>query len=271
MKSEMIGTYEIELVNSDGTICEHIGEQKNLILDEAMNFADMYVGSPYLAIGSGVVTAPAVTDTNLGNQIATKMIFLNAYVPVVDEGSTFLVTFRGAAEFINVSGEISELGLRRSASGSLITRALIKDSSGNPRPITVNADQKLKITYSLYKRVDKLISTGITPTPHGDLHWELVTDEGNVRVDTNHSMIPRTGGYIGGAAASGTFNTDLPGRKVSFSFMTAAKTADRILPIGRVIATSTYSSYSFKLTQPFTIPAYYELTVDFETSWGRRL
>tara|TARA_R110002033_G_scaffold170862_2_gene214581 strand:+ start:19477 stop:20295 length:819 start_codon:yes stop_codon:yes gene_type:complete len=271
MKSEVFGKYKIQLVNSDNSIQEETEEQNNLILDSALNYEDYWSSYPYLAIGSGVVTPPSVTDTNLGNQVAVKLIRFTEYIPVIDEGSTYLATLRGTTEFTNIDGDISELGLRRdSATGPLFTRALIKDSAGNPTSIQISSGQKLKITYSIYVRVEKIISSGVTPTPHGDLYWDLVPDLSRIRLDKNFAMIPKANIDIFGFSRTGTFNKDIPNRNASFTATLAATTSDRTFNAGSDFTRSTYSAYVFKLTQPYTLPANYEMTVSFETSWGRR-
>jgi hypothetical protein len=270
MKSEIFGKYAIQLVNGDGSIQEDIEEQKNLMLDSALAYEDLWTSYPFLAIGAGVVTPPTVSDTNLGNQVAVKLIRMTDYVPVADEGSTYLATLRGAVEFTNINGDISELGLRRdSTTGPLFTRALIKDSSGNPTSIQINSDQKLKITYSIYVRAKKVISAGVTSTPHGDLHWELTTDQSRIRTDKNFAMLPKTSSDIFGYGCQGTFNKDIANKIVSFTATLSATTSNRTFNAGSDFARSTYSAYVFKLTQPYTLPANYELTVSYETSWGR--
>ncbi len=162
--------------------------QNNLITDVGMDaLGDAGSSNPRslsslisnLAVGSGSAT-PAVTDTALGAQVAQV-----GATSAVNDGTTvapFYAYSRRQFQFPagTAAGVLSELGaMCTNATGQylLTTRALIKDSSGNPTSITVLADEILVVTYELRMYVEqtpvvttatiKGVSTTVTCKPIG--------------------------------------------------------------------------------------------------------
>ncbi|QEG09653.1 tail fiber [Xanthomonas phage Pagan] len=161
--------------------------QSNLITDGGMDaLGDSGSGYPrsmydliaYLAVGSGSAT-PAFTDTALGAQVA------QVGRTTSDNGGTTTAPYyaysRCQYQFPagTATGVLSELGAKAYNSNTdayiLSTRALIKDSAGNPTTITVLSDEILVVTYELRMYVDttpvvttetiKGVSTTVTCKP----------------------------------------------------------------------------------------------------------
>lgn len=138
-----------------------------------------------LLVGTGVQTAPSPTDTALGNAI--DLVQLGAIYRTSSSGLTDILQRIGYAEdvvlgptaqddyvpltlhcefgYSEAVGDLTELGIvaRRDDSGilgfstyqsytsqySLLTRALIKDSLGNPVTLTKTSAEKLIVEYEL--------------------------------------------------------------------------------------------------------------------------
>ncbi|UGL62957.1 tail fiber protein [Xanthomonas phage R3-22-T1] len=161
--------------------------QNNLITDGGMDAMgdngngyarSMYDVIAYLAVGSGSAT-PAFTDTALGAQVA------QVGHTTSDNGGTTTAPYyaysRCQYQFPagTATGVLSELGAKayNSSNGTYIltTRALIKDSAGNPTTITVLSDEILVVTYELRLYIDttpvvttetiKGVSTTVTCKP----------------------------------------------------------------------------------------------------------
>ncbi|UYA98667.1 tail fiber protein [Xanthomonas phage vB_Xar_IVIA-DoCa4] len=139
--------------------------QNNLITDGGM---DVIGGGEYamafynvisdLAVGSGSAE-PAFTDTALGAQVAR----VAAAATMVNGGTTtapYYAYSRRQFQFAagTATGVLSELGGMSYNSSNrqyiLTTRALIKDSGGNPTTITVLPDEILVVTYEIRMYVD---------------------------------------------------------------------------------------------------------------------
>lgn len=159
------GRFKIEKrkVGSDELI-EVAPWQENLILNRGLDA----LGDPQqrdldgwmyaLAVGSGS-TPPAVTDTGLVAKVAqterstasgaTTSGRVVSPVPYGWYRKTYQFNAGAAA------GNLSELGLKYYTNDNLLnTRALIKDSSGQPTTITVLSDEILIVTYEVRVYVD---------------------------------------------------------------------------------------------------------------------
>lgn len=138
--------------------------QDNLILNRGLDA----LGEPQqrdldgwmytLAVGSGS-TPPAVTDTGLVAKVAQTN--RSTAAGTVTSGRVLTPVpygwYRKTYEFAAgaAAGNLSELGLKYSNNDNLLnTRALIKDSSGQPTTITVLSDEILIVTYEVRVYVD---------------------------------------------------------------------------------------------------------------------
>jgi hypothetical protein len=283
------GRFHPQIIDKDGSVIEDFGEQDNLITDQALAIDAPFYSAVYLCLGSGVVTAPSVSDTNLGNQVASVGGSINRYGASSFDATGFHVEKYGEFQYTDLIDPISELGLRKDgAAGTLITRALIKDTNGNPTTITVGAGQTLKLTYRVYFFIPYILGSGVTPTPHGDLHWELRYSQPLNASGLTYARAGATHYYgwfyhssdthykiMAGVNLTNLSQTvDTVNRTKVMTGTTALLTAEKVMAAGDIFWDSGRSNYSggghsVFLTQPFTVPANYNFTMTIEISWGR--
>lgn len=294
------GRFHPQIVNSDGSIELDLGVQDNLITDAALGFDNFMSGSTYLCLGSGVVTEPSVTDTNLGNQVAqssSTVRFSTKKELSSYDSNGFHITLTSVTEFEGLSTEITELGLRRdnSTTGTLITRALIKDLAGNPTSISVGAGQTLRLTYLMYMYFPHSLGTGVTSTIHGDMHWEIkfsrpLDDNG---LSSALSMAYSSFGWMGGyssdryykymmgnsldslhqvvdtANMTKTITGVRPAKTTDYTVTTSHSQSGSIWYLSSIRNNSRAAGYSVYATQPFTLPKNYDFEMTVQISWGR--
>jgi hypothetical protein len=271
------GRFRTQIIEADGSVSFDAGEQDNLITDGALDYGTFPGGNTYLCLGSGVVTTPAITDTNLGNQIATAYINIGTNRTETDTGLGYEISKSGTCNFDGLDADISELGLRigSASTSTLITRALIKDINGEPTTITVGPGQTLKLTYTLFWFMPKFISSGITPTPHGDLHWEIKIYMAYGALEGQaFGFDPLSKMMIAGTTSTVSTSTrDIANRKTTVEATRPAQSTDKTITAGTAFAYPyAYNprvAYRVYLTQDFTIPANYDFTMAIESSWGR--
>lgn len=155
------GWYKLEAIKSDGEVRTLADWFPNLItnagLDGVATLRPFRQLTQCCKVGSGS-TPPAFTDTALESYVAgvgassgTYLTNATGYVSVSPslyytyDTEVFLFPL-GA-----VVGNISEVGVGSATSntGILFSRALIKDSGGNPTTLTLAADEQLRVTYEL--------------------------------------------------------------------------------------------------------------------------
>lgn len=141
------GRFRLDALRSDGSIRELAPWQDNLVTNygiDSLCSSRSFIG--YLQVGTGT-TAEAYTDTNLANRIAGVA---TADTTVWNTGVNKVVTTLTASFGVGVAtGNITELGLSPSVNGNVNTRALIRDSGGNPISVTVLSDEQLLVTYTI--------------------------------------------------------------------------------------------------------------------------
>lgn len=128
-----------------------LAEFPNLIVNTGLN---ILAAGNYLArcfVGSGTV-APTVNDTQLGSFIAESADIFNAVTGCATSAPYYSYarySYRFSAG--TAQGNLSEVGIGYSISGTrtLFSRALIKDSFGDPTTITLLPDEILEVTYEL--------------------------------------------------------------------------------------------------------------------------
>lgn len=157
------GEVRCVVTKADGTVTADTGYQKNLILNQGLDFFGGDKGSSInasCAIGSGN-SIPAVTQTKLDTFIAlTSGEGTTSDYSYVDKGDgLYRIWEQKKYRFTNLDNvNISELGLVSTGSTSenyyLTTRALIKDSAGAPTSISVKKGETLDIYYKIHKVVD---------------------------------------------------------------------------------------------------------------------
>jgi hypothetical protein len=278
-KISVEGRFRIQLQNEDGSIFFDSGDQKNLIVNGAMGYSKFPPqGIDYLCLGAGVVTEPAVTDTQLGNQVAAERINFTAHSGT-DEGDYFATKSSTIVNFTNLDYTLTELGIRTGGTGgTLITRALIRDDLGNASSVTVLPSQTLKLTYSIHYKFPRKITEGVMTTTFGDLNWELSiygTTANSVASSARYDWgfyIYDTAKVAGITVSDGSSTSDVSTQTAILTGTLPAQENDIVLNTGAVIlqpAIITDTTYQIKLTASFTIPKNHIFTISAEVYWGR--
>lgn len=166
----MAGEFRCVVKRADGSTKIDTGYQKNLILNQGLDFFGGDNGAnmmAYCVIGSGN-SQPSYTQNKLdtavlgvsGADYSTK----NDYNAATD-GNLYKTNKVRKYSFTGLNNvNISELGLASTYNSTtsyfLCTRALIKDSKGNPTTITVLSGEILEIYYKLWAVFDTTDKTG---------------------------------------------------------------------------------------------------------------
>lgn len=151
------GEFRCVITKADGKVKTDTGYQKNLILNQGLDFFGGGNGTSFnarCAIGTGN-SAPAVTQNSLdaivaiatGSDSASSSSYL-------DRGDNLYRTWQEKKyRFAGLNDvNISEVGLISTGSGSyyFTTRALIKDSAGEPTSISLKTGEILDIYYRIW-------------------------------------------------------------------------------------------------------------------------
>lgn len=163
------GEFRVVVTQADGTTKIDTGFQKNLILNQGLDFFGGSFGiniNKHCIVGSGN-SAPTVTQVSLDSPLKIAgSIAASKELSYTDNGDDLYITSElKQYRFTGLdNANISEVGLvsaKRSGSDSptisdyyLTTRALIKDSAGNAASITVKTGETLDIFYKIYKVID---------------------------------------------------------------------------------------------------------------------
>nr|WP_312538951.1 hypothetical protein [Moraxella sp. CTOTU47616] len=166
----MAGEFRVVVKRADGSTKIDTGYQKNLILNQGLDFFGNGNGTDmmaYCVIGSGN-SQPVYTQNKLdtaikgvsGSNVSTKYDY-NAST----DGNLYKVNRVRKYSFTGLNNvNVSELGLASTYSNAttyyLCTRALIKDSQGNPTTITVLSGEIFEIYYKLWAVYDTTDKTG---------------------------------------------------------------------------------------------------------------
>lgn len=151
------------VTREDGSIKADTGFQKNLILNQGLDFFGGGNGNSinaYCAIGSGN-SPPAITQTKLDAYIAqVSGTDTTSDYSYVDKGDgLYRMWEQKKYRFTGLDNvNISEVGLISTGTLStnyyLTTRVLIKDSFGAPTSISVKTGETLDIYYKVHKVID---------------------------------------------------------------------------------------------------------------------
>ena len=157
------GEVRCVITGVDGEVKTDTGYQKNLILNQGLDFFGGGKGAAInasCAIGSGN-SAPAVTQTKLDAYIAQASgTDITSDYSYVDKGDgLYRMWEQQKYRFTGLDNvNISEVGLVSTGTSStthyLTTRALIKDSLGAPTSISVKTGETLDIYYKIHKVID---------------------------------------------------------------------------------------------------------------------
>ena len=166
----MTGEFRCVVKRADGSTKIDTGYQKNLILNQGLDFFGGGKGTDmmaYCVIGSGN-SQPVYTQNKLDTTIAGVYgdgFSSKSDYDAVRDGNLYKVNKVSKYSFSGLNNiNISEVGLASTYSNTsdyyLCTRALIKDSQGNPTTITVLNGEILEIYYKLWAVYDTTDKTG---------------------------------------------------------------------------------------------------------------
>lgn len=206
------GEFRCVVKRKDGSIKTDTGYQKNLILDQGLDFFGGGYGDDMMSYGfvGSRNSLPTADQTNLDNLIAyvsgSNYGYKNSYDSEKD-GDYYRI-HRGRKFLFENMGDvnISEIGIG-SRSDYLCTRALIKDGNGNPTSITILSDEILELYYYLWEVFDvrdktyviKVIKDGIATDYNTIVRLAKVTDYDYIYNDGNHSIgAPLRANYLRG-------------------------------------------------------------------------
>ena len=166
----MAGEFRVVVKRADGSTKIDTGYQKNLILNQGLDFfgggndTNMMA---YCVIGSGN-SQPVYTQTKL--DVAIKGVSGSTFSTKYDydaarDGNLYKTNKVCKYSFTGLNNvNVSEIGLASIYNDTttyfLCTRALIKDSQGNPTTITVLSGEILDIYYKLWVVYDTTDKTG---------------------------------------------------------------------------------------------------------------
>lgn len=171
------GEVRCVITKADGTVKTDTGYQKNLILNQGLDFFGGGNGGSMFyecAIGAGN-TAPSPTQTALDSYItmATGAISSSSYGYTADETNTYKTFATHKYTYTGLNNvTIGEVGLVSQGTTNtdyyLCTRALIKDSSGVATTITVLQGETLDIYYKLWRVVSTLAQNYVIDVSDGN-------------------------------------------------------------------------------------------------------
>lgn len=303
------GSFSIRVEEGGETVLQ-TGEIDNLVTDAALSDPCPFVRYDSggiaatqvirLCLGAGVVTAPAYGDTNLGNQIASEEIQLsgNGYTDSFTRetgAGVYPAVFKQSqeVEFTGISGDLSEVGIKKG--GTLMTRSLIKDESGNPITIPVTSNQTVRVTYTIYSIIpSEVLGTGTLSTPHGDTGFTVYAPTSdsislgifalNFSTPTRHTQgayydrrffaLFSSGGFVKNSSnpsGGGPDSIDLTARTVTmrpyFGYEESSYTFDEMRVSKAADGASEGITIAFDT--PITIPANYDFAFKIQFGWER--
>ncbi|MGR6502815.1 hypothetical protein [Shewanella sp. Koi 1] len=158
------GRFKLQIKNTQTSEEKTVDWQDNVWLQQFFSSAIYSQSSApyaYCFFGTGTTT-PATTDTDLASPltsyqyIGTTNGWGSPTITTTRSGDVFTkeieLTFSGAQGAIR--GNVTELGLSLLSTRKLFTRALIKDTSGNPTTITLGEFDILTVYYTITVTID---------------------------------------------------------------------------------------------------------------------
>jgi len=172
LETKLAGYYKLEIGGADRPRRIAADWFPNLITDQGLDY--MATNSSrlgYCQVGSGS-SAPSNSDTQLSSRIAgtsTTTSVVSAIQPSEPYYASRTITYSFSAGV--AAGNISEVGVGAASAGSLFSRALVLDGSGNPTSITVLSDEVLYVTYQLRYYVPTVDSSGTVNISGVNYSW----------------------------------------------------------------------------------------------------
>lgn len=163
---KLFGKFQIKVKNVVTGKETDTGWLDNIVLNNAFNKVTPN-GGYYIQLGTGSAT-PSVSDLALDSFLVSVSVgasnknlagaSTSFSSPVYSSSAGWEEVFPLGA----VVGNVSEIGLSGSASGDLITRALITDALGDPTTITVGINDILTVNYLVGYEVDTSHPAGVS-------------------------------------------------------------------------------------------------------------
>lgn len=147
--------------------------QDNLITDSGL---DNLAGTWWMSecqIGSGN-SPPSVSDVALQAPLATQSGSVVAGPNNAAEGWNSVVGTYVFGQGVG-TGVISELAVRPSSGSNITTRALIKDSDGEPTTIAKGPMDVLTVTYQIREYPDQTDTVTVVENPHTSVQYNVVS------------------------------------------------------------------------------------------------
>ncbi|UYA98982.1 hypothetical protein IVIADoCa9_46 [Xanthomonas phage vB_Xar_IVIA-DoCa9] len=173
LKHALSGRFMLQTAKADAEGNEIPGTRKvvapwqdNLITDNGMDYIGGNGASPntflgYVSVGSGA-NPPQFTDSALQARVATTSTSNNNENGFA-VSAPYFTWYRRQFQFGTgaAAGVLSEIGITGYNGTPAYTRALIKDSAGNPTTITVLPDELLIVTYErrVYCHTEDVVTT----------------------------------------------------------------------------------------------------------------
>ena len=144
------GTFKVQVLSKKKELIKESDWQNNLILDQAIDRLFFGWFAPaFLYVGTGNST-PTTSQVGLDAPFAAEGGLVASTENFLDRAPYGTFTHNAEYQFEqgSIVGNIAELGIT-DGDNVYLTRALIKDSLGNPTTISVAADQILRVFYSI--------------------------------------------------------------------------------------------------------------------------
>jgi hypothetical protein len=152
---QLHGFFSWQIINVDGSVASKSKEKNNLILNQGLEYPSIYYFADcfkYCCIGAGN-QSPLLTDTGLFQEVKRTGNYYtgtNACRAYKDSDSFYIQrTFDFTSETQTVLyGEIgwSPIG---TSGDNLFSKSIMVDSNGNPGMVQVNANQFMRVIYTL--------------------------------------------------------------------------------------------------------------------------
>lgn len=194
------GEVRCVITRADGSVKADTGFQKNLILNQGLDFFGGNKGysiNASCAIGSGNST-PTASQTKLDAYITqVSGVDTTTDYSYVDKGDgLYRMWEQKKYRFTGLDNvNISEIGLVSTGSTSanyyLTTRALIKDSLGAPTSISVKTGETLDIYYKIHKVIDtrdKAFVVNVLDGDGGAVPYNIIFRSASVGSNSSNSV-----------------------------------------------------------------------------------
>jgi len=187
IKMEVSGHFKIEAVGPDGAVREIVPWSNNLVVNTGLDrlyYSGVLNGATCI-LGSGN-TPPSPADTTMQSFVGASGDFNSGAAVLGNPTETVTYGFyRGVFTFQPgvADGNLSEIGIAHGyvspSSYTLVTRALIKDGSGNPTTITILPNETLYVTYEARYYQPLTDATGIVNIAGINYDWTVRAGQGN--------------------------------------------------------------------------------------------